>query len=371
MVRIAPAAACAALALAACATAAETGANAEIETLATFDSRPGNPAVGPDGRTFVSMHPLDGPEFKVREVAADGSHAPYPTEAWASAPDANGIGLAAVIGVDVDPDGVLWILDMGAIGLSPKLVGWDTTTETLKTVITLPQEALSGNSFVQDFAIDHANRRAFIADMTQADLRADADPAIIVVDLTTGRAARRLENHDSLAPTEDGMTVGPVTMSLPQPDGSRAPARIGLNPIAYGPFGDWVYYGAMTGTDLYRVKGAVLADDAASRADREGAIERVGFKPVSDGMAADVHEAAGGQSIVVTDLANDAVGRVGLDGLYTLIAQDAARLAWVDGVDVAADGSIIATVNRLHQHPAFSGAADIEGPFELVRITAR
>lgn len=37
------------------------------------DTRPGNVAVAPDGRIFVSMQPLDKPTYRVVEVRADGT----------------------------------------------------------------------------------------------------------------------------------------------------------------------------------------------------------------------------------------------------------------------------------------------------------
>ncbi|MEL6216609.1 MAG: hypothetical protein AAFQ99_13150, partial [Pseudomonadota bacterium] len=50
------------------------------------DTPPGNIAVGPDGRIFMSVHGFYGQPLRVVEVNADGSTAPYPTAAWARAP---------------------------------------------------------------------------------------------------------------------------------------------------------------------------------------------------------------------------------------------------------------------------------------------
>jgi hypothetical protein len=58
----------------------------------------------------------------VVEVMEDGSTRPFPNEEWSTAPDEAGVGLSAVIGVQSDRRGVVWIMDMGDGGLPPKLV---------------------------------------------------------------------------------------------------------------------------------------------------------------------------------------------------------------------------------------------------------
>ena len=64
--------------------------------------------------------------YRVVEVLEDGGTRPFLNEAWSTAPDEDGVGLSAVIGVQSDRRGVVWILDMGGGGLPPKLVAWDT-----------------------------------------------------------------------------------------------------------------------------------------------------------------------------------------------------------------------------------------------------
>ncbi len=42
----------------------------DIEVVATFtETRPGNVAIFPDGRIFISMQPLDNPMYRVIELA--------------------------------------------------------------------------------------------------------------------------------------------------------------------------------------------------------------------------------------------------------------------------------------------------------------
>ena len=74
----------------------------------------------------------------VTQATFDGSRRPFPNEAWSTAPDEDGVGLSAVIGVQSDRRSVVWIMDMGGGELPPKLVGWDTRRDELHLIITTP-----------------------------------------------------------------------------------------------------------------------------------------------------------------------------------------------------------------------------------------
>ena len=163
-----------------------------LSVLCELESRPGNPAVGPDGTVYFSMHPFDEPEFKVMRLE-DGKAVPYPNEKVSS-------GFASVIGIQATKDGTLWMLDMGGEGVSPKLVGWDTKTNQLKSVHVIPNEASVANSFHQDFAVDEKRGKAFIADMSRSGMIDASEPAIVVVDLKTGQTRRVLSGNKFFSP---------------------------------------------------------------------------------------------------------------------------------------------------------------------------
>ena len=52
--------------------------NSNVEIVAQFEMRPGNPAVSPDGRIFLSMQPLDDPVYRVVKLPPDGTTKPFP-----------------------------------------------------------------------------------------------------------------------------------------------------------------------------------------------------------------------------------------------------------------------------------------------------
>lgn len=60
-----------------------TGGEAGLEVVARFGDCPDNPAVTPDGRLILSLHPFaygDPSPYHVVEVLEDGSTQPFPNE---------------------------------------------------------------------------------------------------------------------------------------------------------------------------------------------------------------------------------------------------------------------------------------------------
>ena len=153
----------------------------QATVVATMTERPGNPSITPDGRLLLSVHPLDHPSTKVIELSVTGNQTPYPTMKYAQGNDSL---FKAVIAIRTDDNGVAWILDLA----THTVTGWDTRNETLVKTIEIPDSVLKPTSFLQDFALDQKRQRIIIADMTQNDLKSEAIPAFVTVDLNTGRS---------------------------------------------------------------------------------------------------------------------------------------------------------------------------------------
>ena len=349
----------AALALAALATglAAAPVARAELETVATFDADvpPGNLAIGPDGRTFMSVHGFYGPELRIVELLPDGSTRPYPTEDWARAPEGDGPGLHGVLGLRADRAGILWMLDGQGEDRAGRVVGWDTRAERLHRIHTLGAPVTRPTSFLNDLAVDRDHGAIYITDTADAETA-----ALIVLDLGTGRARRVLEGSRWTVPEDLDMVIDGRTVEL-----GGAPARIGANPIALDPTNTWLYFAPMTGTSMYRVRTADLLDESLDDAALGDRVERYGDKPISDGSTVD---AAG--NVYVTSITEAAIGVVRPDGAYeTLYSGD--QLPWPDGFSMGADGHVYATINELHRSPVLNGGTDAStGAFKVVRFPA-
>jgi sugar lactone lactonase YvrE len=140
--------------------------------------------------------------------------------------------------------------------------------------------------------------------------------------------------------------------------------RIGVNPITIDAAHEYVYYGAMHGTSLYRVRTSDLLNKTLSAAELAERVERFGDKPVSDGITMDT---AG--NVYITSVSENGIGVVKPDGSYELLFSDPERLSWPDGMSCGPDGKVYATVNRLHKSARLNaGVAESQPPYYVVRF---
>jgi len=333
-----------------------------LEAVTQFeDYRGGGITITPEGRIIISMHPLDGPKVKVVEVMANGVKRPFPTQDWADGPEIGKVGLSAVIGVHSDSKGVVWMLDMGSEASPAKLIAWDTMLNKLSHNIELPASALAANSFLQDFVIDEKHGKIIIADMTFGNFAGATKPAFVVVDIASGQAKRVLENADTLMPEDRDIVIEASLLASKSAEGKTTKLRFGLNPIAMDEESEWIYFGAFTGTKIYRVPAMALVNNSLSDSQIESKIEVFGPKNPSDGIAYSK------QGIIVSDLENSAVGLT-TKGKYQVLVQDK-RLSWPDSFALS-NGYVYVTQDQLHQHPAFSqGLGNAEAPYTLYRFS--
>lgn len=331
----------------------------ELEIVAEFPAEhpPGNIAVSPEGRLFMSLHQFYGAPLRVVEVLEDGNVAPYPNQAWSSEPDQAGIGLNTVLGLRCDQDGILWMLDRSeGEGQPGKIVGWDTENEELYQVIYLPQPIIPESPFLNDLAIDLDHNAIYITDTAKGD-----DSALIVVDLNTGFSRRVLEGDISTRPEDIPIIINERIINI-----QGEPARIGANPITIDPNNEWVYYAPMSGTSLYRIATADLLDQSLSPAALSSKVERYGDKPICDGITVD-----GDGNVYITSITENAIGVVDATGKYEILYQDKKLLSWADGMAFSNDNYVYATVSQLQNSPPLNnGDNDFSPPFYLVRFSA-
>jgi sugar lactone lactonase YvrE len=330
-----------------------TASGAELETVAELMTPPGNVAVTPAGDVITSQHQFYQPDYAVVRHTANGPE-PFPNKTWASPPGPQGRGMHAVLGVVADQRGIVWMADNAAP--APRIVAWDTRTDSLHRVITLPRHAAPKGSFPNDLAVDVARGALYMADF------GGPEPAIVVVDLATGQARRVLAGHESVvAEPDQPVRVGGEVVTMGTNDEAQ-PAKVGVNPITIDPSNTWVYYGPMSGTSVYRIRAEHLAADLgdAALADR---VRRYGEKPVSDGITVD-----NDGNVYVTELNAGAVGVTRPDGRYERLIDDE-RIEWPDGFAAGPDGHIYLTVNQLHRSaPLNRGDETAEPPFYIFRF---
>lgn len=339
-----------------------------VEVVARVPTMPGNIAVSRNNRIFLSQHPFGNPTFRVVELNRDGTQTPFPTPQWSSAPEpGSDVGISGIIGIEVDQRDRLWMLDIGSATSPPKLVAWDLNRNTLAQRVDLAS-VWNVQSFMQDLAIDLTRNHAYIADIGGIDPNAAQTPAIVVVNLATGATRRVLESHPALKAEDLDMLIEGKPVQIKRDDGSIFRPRVGINPITIDAKDQYVYFGSMTGTAIYRVRAELLADAAQSPDALGSSVELWGTKGISDGFNIDQ---AG--NVYVTDLTTNSI-RVALagepkSGGYVPLTESSPSLSWADGVSFGGDGMLYATVNQLHRSAALNAGTDeTKPPFTIVRL---
>lgn len=318
----------------------------------------GNIAITDRGRIFCSIHKFYGSPTRAIEVFQGNRWRTYPNTDWGQEPDAGGApwaGLNNTLGIQSNGSNIVWFLDNPSAEFpTGRLVGWDTQKEALHRVIYLPQPASAENPFLNDLAVDTKHNAIYISDTASG-----ADAALIVVDLNTGLARRVLQGHSSVQAEDIDMKIDGRVITR-----GGEPARIAVNPITIDPADEWVYYGAMSGTSIYRVRTRDLLNESLSDHALATQIERYGTKPISDGITVD---RAG--NVYITDITANAIGVTDAQGRYRVLYQEDRILSWPDGFAVGADGYIYGTINQLHRSPPLNAGEDSSTPpYRIIRF---
>ena len=354
------------LGLAACGGASDDLADApNLEVAASLDHRPVGVAISRSGRVFVSMRPLTPTGPRVAEVMDADTTRPFPNAEWNLPPtraeDPSQV-FYSVNAVHADRENVVWMLDQGGAA-PPKLVGWSLELDRERDVFRL--EAMTGPaSTLADFAIDQTNRAIYIADTGAVNAQNTDDeqtPTIIVVNLDTGRGRRVLGDDERLRAEDVDLEVGDESIGETGPEGFT-PLRVGLRAITIDPMDEWVYFGALNGESLYRIRAADLSDRNLTDIQIKARVEFYGLKPVSEGIAA-----AQNGFIFISDVNSSTLGVVGSDAAYQPLVTDR-RLSWPHAIAISPGGDIFVAASRMQQAPQLNNGKELaEPPFHLLR----
>ncbi|WP_123039686.1 L-dopachrome tautomerase-related protein [Cohnella candidum] len=333
-----------------------------------YGPMPTGVTVSETGRIFVCFPKWgDDVEFTVAEIV-QGSLRPYPSiEANSANPSNISMSFISVQSVVADGRGTLWVLDTGAPNFSEpikggaKLVAVDLNTNTIRKVYTFTEDVVLPTTYLNDVRFDFRVGKAGYAYITDSSSRGPG--AIIVVDLETGHAFRRLNGANSTSPDPYFLpkVEGRILMNRNK-DGSTSPFRLASDGIAISPDGKQLYFCPLSSRHLYSISTEALRDRTIPDSNLQNFVKYWGEKGASDGM---ITGAKG--TLYAGDYEHNSIRKILPNGSMETIAHDP-RILWPDTFSIGPDQYLYFIVNQLHRQPRYHYGNDLrQKPYSLLR----
>lgn len=331
------------------------GAQGQVEIIARIPQPDPSGIAVIDGRLFLTFPKHDGDhtgpvlgEWKNNQLV------PFPSTAAQKT-------LISPHGMTADSSGKLWIIDDGKIKGhtipegGAKIVGFDPRTGEQIASVPL-KEALRPGSHMNDLRIDLTHGTKGTAYVTDSSF--DGHPALVVVDLASGRQRRVLENTVSILPDHGYQTVldGRVLHMDTQKPAFPASGADGLTLSADS---TRLYYAPLASRRLYSLPTDRLADFSVTSDELAHLVTDEGEKGAADGLATDPWN-----RIYTTAADHDAVFRRNTDGSFDLIAADP-RFVWPDGIFANAH-YVYVVLGQWSRLPLFHNGQDLRRPPYLI-----
>jgi|688.fasta_scaffold251216_2 sugar lactone lactonase YvrE len=315
--------------------------SAQLSVVGTSKRQWTGVAVAADRRVFVNYPRWsDNVPISVAQLLKDSSTLAYPDKTWNEWKQIHPADrFVCVQAVFADKQNNLWIVDAaapnfkGPVKDGPKLVKVDLKTNKVARVYKFDETAAPQGSYLNDVRIDPKHKKAYLTDSGLG--------AIVVLDLDSGKATRRLYDHASTKAEDILITINGKPFS-PQPDGKSR--KIHSDGIALDPAHEYLYYQALTGRSLYRVPVKELMDSRVSEADLGKKVEMVTKSCVADGI-----EFGSDGNLYLTSIEDNSVKRWSPSKkgeLETVVKDD--HLIWPDSLANALDGSMFVSSSQIN-----------------------
>ncbi len=309
------------------------------------------------GRLFVNYPRWsDHYRYAVVEIQS-GKARPFPDQEWNiwnGKLETAASHFVCVQSVVVDDKDRLWIVDAAAPLMGPvvtggaKLVGIDLASNQIVKTIPIGSDVIHPNSYLNDVRIDTSRDTAYVTDSGAG--------GIVVVNLTNGHAARKLDGDKSVSPDPDTKIV---IQGKPLLDMAGETPKIYSDGIALSPDGEYLYYQALTSSSLYRVK----TDQLRAASSQSISPEKIASTFPADGLWMDREG-----NLYLSGLQQSAVFVRDKDGtLKELISDD--RLRWPDTFSEGPKGDIYISTSHLNESPRFNQGKSVRTqPYAIFRF---
>ena len=331
-------------------------------------------AVSKNNRVFTNFPRWGDPvEYTVAEIV-DGKMVPFPSKELNDSTGDLTKNLFAVQSVVVDDSDRLWALDTGSVNFgppkpgAPKLVAIDLTNNQIVKTIRFKPDVCLPTTYLNDVRFDLKRGKegmAFITDSSQ-----NGPNGIIVVDLASGEAWRRLNDHPS---TKAEPNFAPIVEGEPlmarQPGQPAAYMKIGSDGIAISQDKETLFYCPLASRHLYSASVDALADRRRSEQDVAATVNDLGDR----GYASDGLETATDGAIYLTDYEHNAVHVRDANGANDRVLVSDPRMIWPDTLSATgSDGFIYFTANQLNRQKQFHNGKDLRHqPYAIFRYPLR
>lgn len=339
------------------------------QVFAFHDAMPTGVTVSETGRIFVNFPRWgDDVPFTVAEIR-DGN-----VQAWPNAqinkedPQDPAKGLISVQSVVADGQGRVWLLDTAAPGFAApkpggaKLVAVDLASNKVVKTLVFPANVILPSTYVNDMRFDFRNGKEGTVYVTDSSVSGPG--AIIVMDIATGKATRRLSGAKSTSvdPSFIPVVEGQAVMTKGA-DGKKKALGVASDGIALSPDGQTLYFSPLSSRHLYSVPTKLLRDASVSEKALDAAVQDLGEKGASDGLEADANGA-----VYASDYEHNGIRKRLADGTWQTIVHDP-RVLWPDTLSIGPDGYLYFTANQLHRQAGFHDGKDLrQKPYSLLRV---
>ncbi len=342
----------------------------EIEQVFAFhDAMPTGVSVTEKGRVFVNFPRWgDNVPFTVGEIR-ENKVFPYPNlEVNQADPKHPDKGFISVQSIVADGLGKLWILDTASPNFSTpiaggaKLVAVDLKTNKVVETLVFPDNVILPSTYVNDMRFDFGAGEKGVIYITDSSLSGPG--AIIVMDIATGKAVRRLNGATSTSSDRDFIPkVEGQMLMFRNADGSSKPFAVASDGIALSADRQTLYFCPLSSRHLYSVPTKLLRDPTVSEDQLAAAVQDLGEKGASDGLEADAEGA-----IYAGDYEDNSIRKRLPDGTWQTVVHDP-RILWPDTLSVGPDGYLYFIANQVHRQAGFHGGRDLrEKPYSLLRV---